>query len=151
MTLDSFAVYNLLKPQNEPTGLVEACNSQCPRDDYVHFRNSSGISSLKELIKHHLGTTVHEGFDPNFFLVVTDPEWKQKGLFVVTLSDDGDDGEEKPDKFMIKAADSGILLVNLQIANTDWYEAKENYEIAGDEETQDPESGIPSARRKCIL
>lgn len=137
MTLDSFAVYNLHDPSKEPQGLVEECNSECPRNDYVHFQKSLDINSLRDLIDHHLGTTVQEGFDPNLFLVITDPEWKRKGILVVTLGDD--DG--KPNKFMIKVADSGILLVNLQIANTDWYEAKENYEIIGDDDTQDAESG----------
>lgn len=137
MTLDSFAVYNLLDPSTEPSGLVEECNSECPRDDYVNFRVSPGMDSLKDLIDHHLSTTVQDGFDPNLFLVVTDPDWKQKGILVVTLNND----EGKPDRFMIKVADSGILLVNLQIANTDWYEAKENYELTGDDETQDADAG----------
>jgi hypothetical protein len=120
MTLDAFAVYNLIDAENEPSGLVEECQSQCPRDDYVHFCKAPGISSLKGLIDFHLTTTVHDGFDPNFFLVVVDPDCQRKGLIIVTLGDD----EGKPDKFTMKVADSGILLVNLQSANTDWYEAK---------------------------
>lgn len=138
MTLDSFAVYNLLDPHNEPPGLVEKCNSECPRDDYVYFRASPGVDSLKGLIDHHLSTTVHEGFDPNLFLAVTDPDWEQNGVCVVTLGDD----EGKPDKFIMKTEESGLLLVNLQIANTDWYEAKENAEYTGDDDTHDLESGI---------
>ncbi|KAG9751850.1 WD40 repeat-like protein, partial [Aureobasidium melanogenum] len=136
MTLDSFAVYNLLDPHNEPPGLVEKCNSECPRDDYVYFRASPGVDSLKGLIDHHLSTTVHEGFDPNLFLAVTDPDWEQNGVCVVTLGDD----EGKPDKFIMKTEESGLLLVNLQIANTDWYEAKENAEYTGDDNTHDLES-----------
>ncbi|KAG9648128.1 WD40 repeat-like protein, partial [Aureobasidium melanogenum] len=136
MTLDSFAIYNLLDPHNEPAGLVEKCNSECPRDDYVHFRASPGINSLKDLIGYHLSTTVQESFDPNFFLVVTDPDWEQKGVCVVTLADE----EGNPDKFTIKTGESGLLLVNLQIANTDWYEAKESAEFDSDDGTQDPES-----------
>lgn len=140
MTLDSFAIYNLLEPQDEPLNLVQTCNSECPRDDYVHFRTSPGITSLKGLIDYHLSTTVHDNFDPNYFLVVTDPDWEHKGVCIVTLGDE----EGKPDKFMIKAQESGLLLVNLQIGNTDWYEAKENYEFAGDDDgddAQDSETG----------
>ncbi|KAG9693743.1 hypothetical protein KCU95_g6216, partial [Aureobasidium melanogenum] len=139
MTLDSFAIYNLLESQNEPPDLVERCNSECPRDDYVHFRTSPGITSLKGLIDYHLSTTVHDNFDPNYFLVVTDPDWEHKGVCIVTLGDE----EEKPDKFMIKTAESGLLLVNLQIGNTDWYEAKENYETGDDDgdDAQDSETG----------
>ena len=33
----------------------------------------------------------------------------------------------------MKIEESGLLLVNLQIANTDWYEAKENYEVVEEE------------------
>ncbi|KAG9854904.1 hypothetical protein KCU98_g2937, partial [Aureobasidium melanogenum] len=136
MTLDSFAIYNILDPHNEPPGLVEICNSECPRDDYVHFLASPSINLLRDLIDYHLSTTVQESFDPNLFLVVTDPDWEKKGVCVVTLGDE----EGKPDKFTMRASNSGLLLVNLQIANTDWYEAKENAEFDGDDGMQDPES-----------
>ncbi|KAH0370215.1 hypothetical protein KCU65_g2631, partial [Aureobasidium melanogenum] len=137
MTLDSFAIYNLLDPHTSPPNLVETCNSECPRDDYVHFRASPGINSLKGLIDYHLSTTVHDNFDPNYFLVVTDPDWENKGVCVVTLGDE----EGKPDKLTTRTANSGLLLVNLQIGNTDWYEAKENAEF-DEEDVQDAGSGI---------
>jgi hypothetical protein len=137
MTLDSFALYNLVDTEDEPSGLVEESQSDCPRDDYVRFRKAPGVNSLRSLIEFHLNTTVQDAFDPNFFLVVTDPDWRHNGLTVVTLGDD----EGKPDKFVLKTADSGILLVNLQIGNTDWYEAKENYELVGQDDTADTEPG----------
>lgn len=146
MTLDPFAVYNLVGSQDEPSDLVEICNSLCPRDDYVRFRKTSNISSLKSLIDFHLNTTAQENFDPGLFLVVTDPEWKGKGLCILTLGDD----EGKPDKFTIKIADSGILLVNLQIGNTDWSEAKEDYELKDDDEGQEPQPGICPQRLRGI-
>lgn len=138
MTLDSFALYNLLDTETEPSELVEECHAQCPRDDYVYFRKATGITSLKSLIDFHLTTTVSDGFDPNLFLIVTDPNWRQKGLTIITLGDD----EGKPDMFQIKAEDSGIVLINLQIGNTDWYEAKENYEFSGQEGMADTQTGI---------
>jgi hypothetical protein len=138
MTLDPFAVYNLVGSQDEPSDLVETCNSLCPRDDYVRFRKTSNISSLKSLIDFHLNITAQEQFDPGLFLVVTNSDWKEQGLYIITLGDD----EGKPDKFLIKVADSGILLVNLQIGNTDWYEAKENYEIEDDGDGQEPQPGM---------
>lgn len=132
MTLDPFAVYNLVGPQDEPSDLVKSCNSLCPRDDYVHFRKTSHINprSLESLIDLHLNTTAQENFDPGLFLVVADPNWKERGIYIITLGDD----EGKPDKFNIKVVDSGILLVNLQIGNTGWSEAKEDYERKDDGE-----------------
>jgi hypothetical protein len=137
MTLDTFALYNLVDDKNESSGLIEECHLDCPRDDYVYFRKAPSVKSLKGLIDLHLKTTVKDGFDPNLFLVVTDTDWRHNGIVIVTLGDD----EGKPDKFNIKVADSGIVLVNLQIGNTDWYEAKENYELVGEDETADLQPG----------
>lgn len=137
MTLDSFALYNLIDPQTEPSDLIEECHAQCPRDDYIYFQKTTGITSLRSLINFHLTTTVSDSFDPNLFLVVTDPNWQQKGLSIITLGDD----EGKPDIFSIKAEDSGIVLINLQIGNTDWYEAKENYERVEGSITTDTQTG----------
>lgn len=137
MTLDSFALYSLIDAENDHSELIEECHSQCPRDDYVYFRKAPGITSLKSLIDFHLKPTVPDGFDPNMFFVVTDLDWQREGLIIVTLGDD----EGKPDKFTMKAADSGILLINLQIGNTDWYEAKENFELTGEDTTSDTQAG----------
>jgi hypothetical protein len=137
MTLDAFALYNLVDNEKEPSGLIEECHSDCPQDNYVCFRKAPSVKSLRGLIDLHLKTTVKDGFDPNLFLVVTDTDWRYKGLIIVTLGDD----EGRPDKFNIEVADSGILLVNLQIGNTDWYEAKEKYELVGEDETADIQPG----------
>jgi hypothetical protein len=77
MTLDSFALYNLVDTEDEPSGLVQESQSDCPCDDYVRFRKAPGVKSLRSLIDFHLDTTVQDGFDPNFLLVVTDPDWRQ--------------------------------------------------------------------------
>ncbi|KAI4734394.1 hypothetical protein E4T50_15073 [Aureobasidium sp. EXF-12298] len=146
MTLDSFALYILVDTETEHSHLIEECHAQCPRDDYIYFRKAPDVNSLKTLIDFHLTTTVSDGFDPNLFLVVTDLNWQQKGVCIITLSDD--DG--KPDMFQIKAEDSGIVLINLQIGNTDWYEARENYErvegsIATDTQTGTVHTPLPAA------
>lgn len=138
MTLDSFAVYNLIGARDPQSDLVETCNLLCPRDDYVHFRKTSDVNSFESLINLHLETTAQAKLDPGLFLVVADQDWKENGLYVVTLEDD----EGKPGKFLVKAEDSGILLVNLQIGNTDWTEAKESYEINDDDGTQGPPPGM---------
>ena len=147
MSLDSFALYNLIDPETEPSDLIEECHAQCPRDDYIYFKTALGITSLTALIDFHLNTTVHDGFDPNLFLVVTDPNWQQKGLTIITLGDE--DG--KPDMFPIKAEDSGIVLINLQIGNTDWYEAKENYEFSGQDVKTDLSPGNSIIYQRLLM
>jgi len=137
MTLNAFAIYNLIDDEKELSDLIEECHSQCPRDDYIYLREAPGITSLESLIDFHLDTTVPDSFDPNLFLVVTDLDWQRKGLMIVTLDDD----EGRPDKFTLKAADSGILLINLQIGNTDWYEAKENYELTDEDDVSNTQPG----------
>ncbi|KAI4718718.1 hypothetical protein E4T48_05080 [Aureobasidium sp. EXF-10727] len=136
MTLAPFAIYNLLDTRTEPTNLVSTSNSLCPRNDYVHFRPTPTITALKHLISYHLTTTVNDNFDPNYFLVVADEDWESQGVLMVTMADE--DG--KPDAFVVKAEDSGIVLVNLQIGNTDWYEARENYQVSDTSQETD-ESG----------
>ncbi|KEQ68346.1 hypothetical protein M436DRAFT_68212 [Aureobasidium namibiae CBS 147.97] len=113
MTLDTFAIYNLIDGEKEPSNLIEKCHSQCPRDDYLYFRKAPEITSIRSLIDFHLHTTVLDGFDPNLFLVVTNLDWQRKGLMIVTIDND----EGKPDKFTMKAANSGILLISPQIGN----------------------------------
>lgn len=125
--LKPFAIYILSSNTNTPSlpDLLKTTNSLCPRPDYVKappktiFKNS-----LKEVINYHL--TLSQ-FDPRYLLAVTTEDWRERGIQVVTLDDDELDC--KPDLFRIKAEDSGILLVNLQIGNTDWFEAKENYSL----------------------
>ncbi|THY86677.1 hypothetical protein D6C93_07813 [Aureobasidium pullulans] len=95
------------------------------------------FGSMKEVIQHHLATCDEEKVDPHYFLVVADAEWEEKGIIAVNLDsgdpEEGGDARLKPDLFWMKIEESGLLLVNLQIANTDWYEAKENYEVVEEE------------------
>ena len=138
MTIAPFALYDPLDLSNDSAEVVEECNSMCPRDDYVHLQKSTDITSLQSLVDFHLNSTVPEGFDPCWFLVVTDRDWRSNGVLLVTLSDD----EGKPDIFHIETASSGLVLVNLQIANTDWFEAKENYDRANhDNDEKDTHPG----------
>jgi hypothetical protein len=138
MTIAPFALYDPINLSNGAVEVVEECNSMCPGDDYVHFQKTSNITSLKSLIDFHLNSTVPQGFDPCWFLVISDQDWRNNGILVITLS--GDEG--RPDMFYIETADSGLVLVNLQIANTDWFEAKEGYDHANhDNDERDTHPG----------
>ncbi|KAI5253511.1 hypothetical protein E4T42_02914 [Aureobasidium subglaciale] len=134
MTLDPFALYFLVDCTHDLDEIIKACNSECLRDDYVQCRTRTAFESgsLNEIISHHVVVCEAEHLDPRYIIVVANEDWKKSGVVMVTLDDD--DLECKPDLFWIKVGDSGLVLVNLQIANTDWFEVKESYEI-----TEEPE------------
>ena len=133
MGLDPFALYNLTNHQFDLSELVKECNSRCPRDDYVHFQPSPNIKSLSELINFHLNTTAQQNFEPGWFIVVIDEEWKDNGVFIVAV----DDGEGKPDGFMIRAAESGLSLTEWKpitgvlppLTATQWEEEFDKYKL----------------------
>ncbi|KAF1348207.1 hypothetical protein BDV97DRAFT_400367 [Delphinella strobiligena] len=125
--LNPFAIYNL-SPSTDLQNILEATNSLCPRSCISAAPSAFPNDSLSSIIKHHL-TLPSDQFDPRYFLAVTSEDWREEGILVVTLDDD--ELECRPDAFRVKAQDAGLLLLNLQVGNTDWGEAKENYEIRG--------------------
>ena len=76
-------------------------------------------------------------FDPCYFVVVLSDNWKNEGRLPVTLDDDN--LECKPDRFFVDPTDPDLLLVNLQIANMDWSEIKENYELKPEDNQSEDE------------
>ena len=147
MSIDTFALYFLVDCISELPAILEASNLEMneivetykhgPQDDRVQCRTETVFGSMKEVIQHHLATCDGEKVDPHYFLVVADAEWEEKGIIAVNLDsgdqEQGGDARLKPDLFWMKIEESGLLLVNLQIANTDWYEAKENHEVVEEE------------------
>ncbi len=85
-------------------------------------------------------------FDPNYFIVATDRDWRVKGsasgCFGATTV-----WNAMGIRFRTRAGISGLLLVDLQIGNTDWVEAKECEEAGNSsddgvrDEGDDEESG----------
>ncbi|GAB1310885.1 hypothetical protein MFIFM68171_01095 [Madurella fahalii] len=66
-------------------------------------------------------------FDPIHFVVAFLKDWRADGVLLVTLDDD--DLECKTDSFKVRAQDSGVIIVGIQLGNTDWSESKECYSI----------------------
>lgn len=133
--LKPFAIYILSSDPNpsDLDALIETTNSLCPRPGYVKPPPTAIFeNNLKSVIHYHLTLS---SFDPRYFLAATTENWREKGVLVITLDDD--DLDCKPDSFRCKAEDTGILLVNLQIGNTDWCEARENYEIRDEADTDE--------------
>ena len=115
--------------------LARACESECeghepgsvvrlpPRSLFVG-------ESLRAVFDYHLELGSQGGFDPTLFVVAIDKDWRANGVLLVTLDDD--DLECETDKFRLKAQDSGLIIVNLQIGNSDWDESKESYSLDPD-------------------
>ncbi|KAF2874118.1 hypothetical protein BDV95DRAFT_322202 [Massariosphaeria phaeospora] len=94
---------------------------------------------LSDVYESHLQRVPDGEFDPIYFIVVVDKDWKKNGVLLVTLMTD----DEPPgiDSFFCKPEEVGSAVVNLQIANTDWEECRESCEVGvgGEEEDDDEE------------
>ncbi|KAI2605090.1 uncharacterized protein GGS25DRAFT_503487 [Hypoxylon fragiforme] len=92
---------------------------------------------LRAVFDHHLELVKEKKFEPRWFIAVADKEWRSKGVILVTLDDD--ELERNVDSFRIRAANTGLTVANLQVANSDWAEEKENYEFDLDGDDDDDE------------
>ncbi|KAF4311485.1 Major facilitator superfamily [Botryosphaeria dothidea] len=63
-------------------------------------------------------------YDSTYFVVAIDRDWKRRGVLLVTLDDQ--ERAYKVDLIGVEAGKTGILLLNLLVANTDWFDAKEH-------------------------
>jgi hypothetical protein len=70
-----------------------------------------------------------EELEPIMFIVLVEEDWKQRGVLLVCLDADPDNEECKTDKMWVKAADSGGIVVGIQLGNSDWEESRESYEL----------------------
>lgn len=72
-------------------------------------------------------------FEPFYLVAVVDENWRETGLIIVVMDDGtGDDEDEgdrayQIDQLRVPANDMGLVLVNLQIANVDWVDYKDEY------------------------
>jgi len=83
--------------------------------------------SLKAVYDSHLQLGAQGEFDPIFFVVVVEKNWKERGVLLVTLEND----DEPPgiDSFFCRPEGAGSTVQNLQIANSDWTECREHYRV----------------------
>ena len=121
-----FALYTLFDmSDNDLTQLCVACESPYEDEGTVRRAPRSKFTEepLQAIVDYHLELGRSGEYHPTYFIVAVHQDWKSKGVIVVTLDDD--ELECRPDLLWTQAEESGILLVNLHMANTDWYEAKE--------------------------
>lgn len=132
MRILPFALYTLIDiPSDENTALTQACNAQS-RPDNVQVQPAPEYrfvgGPLRRVYDYHLRLVREGQFDPRWFVVVTSRDWREKGVLIVALDDD--DLQCKTDAYFIKAEESGISLVNLQVGNTNWEDVKEGSSLA---------------------
>lgn len=122
-----FAVYTLCSVDEvDITEIIKICDSACEIEGQVirpprhHFPEGR----LRDVVEYHVELARDGQFDPKYFMVVACPERRLKGVVIVALDDD--EMRCKPDLLWLKAEDSGLALVNLQMSNVSWEELKED-------------------------
>lgn len=143
-SLAPIAVYSLCGlSDNDLEDLRATCESQCEDEPQSNVRlpprSRFTGQPLRRIIEYHLQLGDSDDFDPRYFIVATNKDWKNNGVLLVTLDDD--DLECHPDKFFCRAEDSGLYLINLQIANMDWDEIKESGMDAPANDSDDGDNG----------
>ncbi|KAI0512892.1 hypothetical protein F5B22DRAFT_648241 [Xylaria bambusicola] len=127
-----FALYIHIDGVNEDdvSAIESECNCRLPDNPMVKRgpRHDLAGQPLVAAVTDHLINISARRFDPFYFVAVVDKDWKESGVILVTMDDDSDENVCRVDRLRVPAGDSGILLVNLQIANQDWCELKDEYE-----------------------
>ncbi|KXX75359.1 hypothetical protein MMYC01_201474 [Madurella mycetomatis] len=137
MELRPAALYTLVDLSDEELQeLQHVCESQ---SSVPAFDSGSNVrlpprpsfvgEPLRAAVEYHLelNDSNQGAFDPIHFVVAFHEDWRASGVLLVTLDDD--DLECKTDFFKVRAQDSGVIIVGLQLGNTDWSESKECYSI----------------------
>ncbi|GAD94853.1 predicted protein [Paecilomyces variotii No. 5] len=147
VTLHPAALYTLVDLTDEELqDLQRECESGCIETGHqpgssVHLAPRSRFvgQPLRDVFDYHLELGTQDTFEPRYFIVTVDKDWRPEGVILVALDDD--ELECNVDSFRIKAVDSGLSVVNLQIGNTSWEEEKECYEFnldnGGDDDADD--------------
>ncbi|KAF2827257.1 hypothetical protein CC86DRAFT_208778 [Ophiobolus disseminans] len=136
-----FAALYTLIPLSEAKlrEIASACepNYEKGEDDIVRVAPEPHFISqpLRAVYDSFLELDSIRQFDPYYFVVVVHEDWRKEGLLLVNIYND----DEPPaiDSFFCKAEDVGSIVLNLQIGNTDWYEAREGYEVGVDNGEED--------------
>lgn len=128
--------------EEELASIEAACNSQTDSHDYpvvqrrtprhdfagqpLHAALTAHLESLAEVVQAGR-------FSIFYFVAVVDVNWREAGLVIVTLCEGSAEDRWHIEQMRVPAEDVALVLVNLQIGNTDWEECKEQYGINGDE------------------
>jgi hypothetical protein len=135
-------LYTLVPLSNDELhNVARTCELECELDEGEVIRPAPEphfISQpLRAVYESHLRLGTQGEFEPFYFVVVVHQNWRENGLLLVTLY--SDDDPPAIDSFFCKSEGVGITVQNLQIANSDWCEAREQNEIglSGEEDDDD--------------
>ena len=145
MKLLPVALYTIVDlTDDELRELREECESKCNQEPESTVRLAPRCKFLGEPLRgvfdYHLELGRAGVYDPTYFIAAISRDWREEGILVVTLDTD-DELECNVDSFRIKAEESGLSMVNLQIGNSDWPEQKESYGLDSDDEFHDNDDG----------
>ncbi|KAK8103481.1 uncharacterized protein PG998_010514 [Apiospora kogelbergensis] len=123
-----------LRDDEELASIEEACNSESdgatPVQRAPHYDFSG--QPLRAALRKHLD------------------DWRKEGVVVVTMDDGTDDEVCQIDQLRVPVKDAGLMLVNLQIANADWADFKEEYGSGNEDNGDDNDDGDDSGPRKEV-
>ncbi|KAI1250122.1 hypothetical protein MGN70_008573 [Eutypa lata] len=143
MTLHPAALYTLVDLADAELGDLEReCEAACV-DTGSEWGTSVRLASqprfvgqpLRSVFDYHLELGQQTKFEPKYFIVAVDKAWRSKGVILVTI--DADELDCNVDSFRIKAVNSGLTVVNIQIGNSSWAEEKEGHEFHPDNRDSD--------------
>lgn len=135
------ALYTIVDlTDDELRELGEACESQCDQEPESTVRLAPRCKfvgqPLRAAFDYHLELGKAGAYDPTYFIAAISRAWRSDGVLVVTLETD-DELDCDVDSFRVKAEDSGVMMVNLQISNSRWAEEKEGYALDDDDDGGD--------------
>ncbi|KAH7010709.1 hypothetical protein B0J12DRAFT_747500 [Macrophomina phaseolina] len=126
MELHPVAVYTLADLSDaELEELRRVCESECtdsePGDSVRLAPQPRFVDRpLRAVYDAHIELAPLRSFDPIYFIVAIDADWRQKGVLLVAL-DDGNFDEPgcKTDSFVLKPENAGLAVIKLQLGNSD--------------------------------
>lgn len=145
MQMLPIALYTIVELDDDELGkLREACESKCDQEPESAVRLAPRAKfagePLRAVFDYHLELGRAGAYDPTYFIAAIGRDWRSDGVLVVTLDTD-DELDCNVDSFRIKAEDSGLSMINLQIANSSWAEEKENYGLGSEDQSSDDDDG----------
>ena len=135
------ALYTIVElTDDELRELREACESKCEAEPDTSVRLAPRpkfvAEPLRAVFDYHLELGRAGVYDPTYFVAATSRDWRSEGVLVVTLDTD-DELDCNVDSFRIRAGESGLSIINLQIGNSDWGEQKESYGLGSNDHSDD--------------
>lgn len=135
------ALYTIVDlTDDELRELRETCESESDQEPESNVRLAPRCKfvgePLRAVFDYHLELGRAGAYDPTYFIAAISRDWRSDGVLVVTLETD-DELDCDVDSFRIRAEDSGISMINLQVGNSSWSEEKENYGLGSGDQSND--------------